>query len=358
MREGTRAGLSQWSGYGPLLLEHELVCKGGSRKCVTLVNLLSWLHGAYKAGGGWHGLLKQTMATHHGPLSLVFYSDEVTPGNVLANVPTRKLWAIYTSIKQFGLALQHEAAWITVGLIRSDIVSSLDGHLSQVFSALLLSIFNNPFCNVLDLGLQLQEPEGSLAPGRLCLQLGFMIMDGQAAKFCWSRNGDSGSRFCQQCANIFQMAADNDEDEDVDVNLSEVSRFCKFNELHLASENEIFHSWDRMSERFSKISDKEFRLWEQASGISYSKFALLGNVELRSVLRPTQQNCWDWMHCLLSSGVMNLACYNLCQEIKQWDLLKSYVQLFQLPSHLGNIRLAPLFDLKSPAHYLLATLSN
>ncbi|CAK9075368.1 Helicase sen1 [Durusdinium trenchii] len=147
------------------------------------------------------------------------------------------------------------------------------------------------------------------------------------------------------------MAADHDEDEDVDVNLSEVSKFCKFNELHLVSDNEIFQSWDRMSDRFSRVSDKEFRLWEQASGISYSKFALLANDELRSVLRPTQQNCWDWMHCLLSSGVMNLACYNLCQEIKQWDLLKSYVQLFQLPSHLGNIRLAPLFDEKRIAKH-------
>ena len=174
MRQGCKAVLEQMNGYGPLLLEHNLHAWDGSICQVKLVNLLSYIHGAYKAGGGFHALLKKTMARHNGPLSLLVYADEITPGNVLANVPARKIWCIYISIKEFGLHLQKEAGWMSAGLIRSDIVASLDGHLSQVLSALLDSIFYSSYGNVQELGLQLQEPAGHAPIGkRLLLQLGF-----------------------------------------------------------------------------------------------------------------------------------------------------------------------------------------
>ena len=211
MREGCQTVLNNMQRYGPLLLEHQLVNSTGGLSKVILVNLLSWLHGAYKAGKGFHALLKSTMACNPGPLSLLVYADEVCPGNVLSHPPARKLWCIYVSIKQFHTALQKEAAWITVGLVRSDVVASLDGHLSAVLAALLGSIFNSDFGNVTHLGLLLQEPPGQASLGnRLFLDLSFFIMDGQAAKFAWATKGDSGSRFCQQCANVFQITADPD----------------------------------------------------------------------------------------------------------------------------------------------------
>ena len=80
-------------------------------------------------------------------------------------------------------------------------------------------------------------------------------MDGQAAKFSWSTKGDSGSRFCQQCANIFQLADDNDNDAE-DGSMSEIAKHCKFDQLHLVSDKEIFQSWDRMKERHGNVSKK------------------------------------------------------------------------------------------------------
>ena len=40
---------------------------------------------------------KQLCASAGQPLNLVFYSDEVTPGNVLSADTSRKLWAVYLS---------------------------------------------------------------------------------------------------------------------------------------------------------------------------------------------------------------------------------------------------------------------
>ena len=58
-RQGCKAVLEQMNGYGPLLLEHNLHAWDGSICKVKLVNLLSYIHGAYKAGGGSHALLKK-----------------------------------------------------------------------------------------------------------------------------------------------------------------------------------------------------------------------------------------------------------------------------------------------------------
>ena len=228
MREGCRVAMEQMNGYGPLLLEHRLHGVDGSIKKVKLVNLLSYIHAAYKAGGGFHTLLKKTLAKHNSPLSLLVYADEVTPGNVLANVPTREMWCIYISIKEFSVHLQKEAAWMTVGLIRSDTVAALDGHLSQVLSALLESIFYSSYGNVQELG------SATAGATRACntwqktlLAAGFSYYGWSSCQISWSTKGDSGSRFCQQCANIFQLADDNDNDAE-DGSMSEIAKHCKF----------------------------------------------------------------------------------------------------------------------------------
>ena len=43
---------------------------------------------------------------------------------------------------------------------------------------------------------------------------------------------------------------------------------------------------------------------------------------------------------------MNMALYNVLEKLDQWELLSSYVQHFQLPKSLSNIKLVPLFDSK------------
>lgn len=62
-------------------------------------------------------------------------------------------------------------------LLRSDIASKVEGHLSQVVKILLVSIFCNNCC-IGDVGLQLEEPDGTPAAKRLRMKLGCFIMDG------------------------------------------------------------------------------------------------------------------------------------------------------------------------------------
>eukprot|EP00438_Fugacium_kawagutii_P018209 Skav230731 [mRNA] locus=scaffold401:510054:512096:- [translate_table: standard] len=351
MTEGCQAVLDQCNGYGPFLLDHFLHCTNGEKKKITLVNFLSFVHGAYKAGGGFHSLLKATLMASTGPLSLILYADEITPGNVLAHQLTRKIWCLYLSCKEFGIALQNQDAWITVGMIRSSLVSLLDGHLSQICSALLSSIFRSPYANVVDLGLQLQEPAGSEPVGkRLQLRLGFLLMDGQAAKFAWSTKGDAGSRFCQQCANVFQVQCADDNDL-LQEQISEISKFIRFRQLHLVTDQEIFQSWDRMADRHGRCTKGDLQMWEQATGITFSPHAMLARTELRPLLQPTSQNCWDWMHALVSNGIVNIAMFQLIDRLDQWQFFAGYFAQFVLPKDLNTIQLPALFQTKRVAKH-------
>ena len=47
------------------------------------------------------------------PVQLVFYGDEVHPGNPLANTHGRKIWAFYWTLLHFGgAAMSDEDAWV------------------------------------------------------------------------------------------------------------------------------------------------------------------------------------------------------------------------------------------------------
>lgn len=243
MRAANRQQLAAFNGYGPLLQEEELVMLEGGPMSLSFVNFRPLLHGAYKHCPGFHQLMKTTLDREVQPLHLMVYAGEITPGNVLSHAPNRKLWCIYGSFEEFKHHSLSENGWMTLCLLRSDIASKVDGHLSQILKILLVSIFCNNSC-IADVGLQLQEPDGTPAPKRLRFNLGCFIMDGQAQKLAWSSKGDSGSRFCLLCSNVFQAQVSGEEEDEL---VSEVSKYCKHSDLCLNTNNDILAAWDRMS---------------------------------------------------------------------------------------------------------------
>ncbi len=137
-------------------------------------------------------------------------------------------------------------------------------------------------------GIQLVEPKGMLQPmpyKRLYMKICFWIMDGAAHKYCFSIKGDSGSRFCNLCKNVFVAKTNQDEEEDMEI--MEVSSFTKVNQLDLATDTEIWSSWSRMTARKSTETASAFKKWEQATGITYSSHAILADPSLQAHFPPT-----------------------------------------------------------------------
>ena len=110
-----------------------------------------------------HQLLKETAAkfppSSSRPWSLIFYSDEIVPGNVLSADTSRKLQMCYVSFAEFGpVNLAKEHAWFVVFATRSSVVTRIAGGMSQVTAQILRSILHSNTCFVGDSGLLLKGP--------------------------------------------------------------------------------------------------------------------------------------------------------------------------------------------------------
>ena len=78
------------------------------------------------------------------PWHLIMYSDEVTPGNVLAYDHKRKIVACYFSFAEFGYAVSDEEAWFCPAILRSSVVKTLAGDVTALMSSVLMRMFDPP----------------------------------------------------------------------------------------------------------------------------------------------------------------------------------------------------------------------
>ena len=195
MKAANRTIIHQCEGDRPLL---QTAATTHDKKTlqVKFTDLATGTQGAYRMGGGFHQLQSSTLAQHP-VLHVLLYADEVTPGNALAPAASRKIWAIYSSLKKSHRHLQSTNGWITFCVIRSSHMNNVAANMSQLTKAPVHQIISAG-----QTGIQLVEPEGMPQPMPYkCVYVkhGFWIMDGAAHKFCFSIKGDSGSRFCNLC---------------------------------------------------------------------------------------------------------------------------------------------------------------
>ena len=341
MRDANRSLLAGANAYGPLLVHQDLVCLDGSSCKVQFVNLLSFIHYSYKQGGSFYNAFKTLLDEHDSMLGLCLYSDELCPGNPLAASTNRKCWAIYAGFKEMGPLLSNEFAWITICILRSTVVAGLEANMSQVMKKVLFTIFQNPWGEVEHAGILLQPPEQHAGEEhrRVKLYLSFFVQDGQAQKMTWSVKGDSGSRFCSLCSNCFSHMTDEDG----------VGAGCDFTchaQLVQHPSEEMFASWDRMQVRYNTCNAGEWKRWQQATGITYSPEALMACPELRHLLDPVTQWMHDYMHCLLSNGLMAYAIFNLLEALSCWQSFHDYTKFWKMPKQFSGINICQVFDKK------------
>ena len=91
--------------YGPLIQTFELTSPSGPVP-VPVCHPHAMLWYATKHCNGWQTLFSNALLRHppsaDAPWNLVVYTDEITPGNALAHMLTRKCQAVYWSFLQLG----------------------------------------------------------------------------------------------------------------------------------------------------------------------------------------------------------------------------------------------------------------
>ena len=125
-----------------------------------------------------------------------------------------------------------------------------------------------------------------------------------------------------------------------------MSKYTKFSQLELTESQEVFSSWDRMTKRRSNCSQAEFKMWEQATGITYNEEAVLADTSLRPILDPCKQYKHDWMHCLMGNGILSLGVFNMLEGMQCWKQFGEYVGQWTIPSHWqhAGIKVTTLFS--------------
>lgn len=260
----TKAILEVEYPYGPLKASIQVEALDGSVKTFPALNVKSYLAALFSESPSFKEVLRRTMASYpcsfSKPWGLILYMDEVNAGNVLAARATRKTWAIYSSILEFSLdELSQELSWFPVMHLRSSEVEKLQGGISQVFAAVIKSIFLDDICDP-RLGLLLPG-EPSL---KIFLDLKVILQDGGSHKFCWSYRGDAALKPCLLCnLKADRLASKDDEDE------VQCASNLKYSDLRIFTSEEILSSYDRLSDKKKELNKQDFLLWQKAVGKTY-----------------------------------------------------------------------------------------
>jgi hypothetical protein len=277
------------------------------------------------------------------PWRVCVYSDEVTPGNPLQVDVARKVQVIYWSFLEFGpAALAREDLWFLVTPRRSGAVSKIQGEMAQIFGAILKLMFVDACGTLHSCGITLKRA-GQPAI-HLYGKLACFVQDGGAHKVTWHCKGDSGTKHCLLCKNIFTEKSKLLEEDGTEALRCNVIRHA---ELQLASDAELKFAVRRLN-AFRAIDDPDtFIFRSMALGFRHMPYNMLSDLELDDVIAPASQFMHDWMHCIFVSGVWNHVMDLLLESLKEagiarpYDLFYNYIKQWHWP---GRLKMNKVFE--------------
>ena len=316
LRQARDLVASQHTPFGPMIQEIDVSLSDGSRRKLPFAFPAALLYVALMSSVALNALFATRMddippSPEH-PWNLILYSDEVTPGSVLSPNNARKFQALYFSFLELGpYALSREESWFPLMTEYSKVVNEVEASLSQVFGAIIKSIFNPEYFDLQTAGINLPIGDGR----RLWAKLGVFLQDGAAHQMMWSaRTGMS--RMCLLCANVFT--------EKSELVAEDGSSLLKCNIVH---EKDLVFATDdslRMDARYLEgkagtMNKQKFDKLQQALGITHRPGSLLLDRDLYHIIKPSEQYMHDWMHTLFANGIVNTMVFLLFEAFIDED---------------------------------------
>jgi len=264
------------------------------------------------------------------PLRVVIYIDEINPGSPLRPEKSRTLQAVYWCFADWPeWLLSRTAAWPTFGTLRSTVVESLPGGVSE-FMKLILNVFWPPEGQSMTTGFTIVKANGE----RLvrCGAFNGFLCDEKAHNQVVGCKGASGTKPCMRCANVVGRCKDNLIPHDG------VSIACPhYEKLQLTSNRLIFDIFDRIK----SAADKERDILQQQLGMNYNADGILADAWIRTYYKPVDHMLRDWMHMLVSNGICNRELAFLIQALSAvgvtLGMVNQFVLKFKIPKRLGKV---------------------
>ena len=240
--------------------------------------------------------LQQVPPTLENPWGLVWYSDEVSPGNQLRHVNSRKVQVVYWSFSQFtARELSCENLWFTLVALRSSLVQQLGG-MTALWRQLAHLFFENPDFRR---GLCLRVGNESRL---LFSDLNILIADESAIKHSLANKGASGIVMCVACQNIYDskssIASHGHENDLVSSLETDISKFRKHTPASIRA------TMTYLEEQSANLTAAQFDKVQSALGFNYRPDGLLAHPAYGPPIIDAVM--YDWMHIYMVTGVFNL----------------------------------------------------
>ena len=340
-----------YNAYGPMLSTANVVCKDGTEKSLLFVNFLTMLQAAYQQGGGMQELVARTLSQHpctaQKPWKIIFYSDEVVPGNVLSADVSRKVQCIYISFMEFGaVALSKEEAWFCIMACRSSFVGELEAGMSQVTQFILNCILHPDSCNPNEAGFLLKDQGGCSI--RIFYTLGAFLQDGSAHKYIFNIKGGAGTKFCIFCGNLVTSKSGLLQEDGSNTLVADEWDLTR---IQQSTDQDIAETISRLEKKKATLNKGDFALRQQAVGFNYSVHGLLHCKSLSQDVLPISQFIHDWMHCFLVTGIFQTIMYLLLVDLdgifgNVYPIIEQCLGTWVLPKS-NTTPLASLFSKKT-----------
>lgn len=253
------------------------------------------------------------------PLHLVFYHDEITPGNPLAPNNARKTVAIYMSCLEWKEALSSEFSWLPIAVLRSSVVKQSVGGLSGVLACFFRSLIPSFHGQSLRINDALEM---------VTFKWTTSIMDEKALMETWSAKGASGKKPCLLCVNCVSKPAGkilSDSSYFRDISHATIQDFQR------TTDDDVWSAVDHLLAQHGILSKAAFLELQTNIGYTYNPTGLLYDQTLRNDIRPSSC-CFDMLHCVWAvGGICAIETQYLVETLREenisWEALQSSMKM-------------------------------
>lgn len=183
------------------------------------------------------------------------------------------------------------------GILRAHAAGRVDGAFSCCFKELMRLFFTTGDKSLLRHGVTIHTEGGVLM---VWASLAFTLCDEAALKAMWCSKGASGLKCCPKCQNVTGVRAElagMPGSSLVDIAETNPAR-CR---LH--TDRTIWAIADRLANPALGVAERE--AMEIRLGYLHVPRGVLLDVDVRSVGGPARRIMFDFMHCVLSNGVLD-----------------------------------------------------
>lgn len=287
--------------YGPIVVSRPLVLHDGKSWDCYFQHPFAMLHSALTSSAYIRSVFRKMCDENSNLLHCIFYTDGVTPGNVVRKDNRLSIHAIYWSIEEFGYPLlSDEDFWFTAGApLQTHVNELVVDDLHAVFRELLLLFWPG---DGTDGTTGLRLPIEACGSERLVFfTYGFLIEDERAHKAVVNSKGSGGAKPCLLCQNCVKPGSRFDPDPtgfckpytvlDLDQFIPQTSSIVRGLLKHL--------DMIAATEATSLLADTEISYginrcensWILADSLQFVDFV--------------EGFMFDWFHCYLERGVFD-----------------------------------------------------